>query len=310
LEFRLSTSTVDQDNFWKEIVNAYFSEFMAFFFPTAYADIDWDKKYEFLDTELAGVLKDSEVGKRRADKLVKVFLKEGGETWLLIHLEIQGYYDLTFAERMFIYNYRIYDFYAKDVVSFALLTDKNRKYRPNEYKRNRWGFEQYTKFPMVKLIDLAKDWDKLEADPNPFALVAMAQLKTMRLKSPNSKLEWKLTLMEMLQERGYSDEEAKKLFKFLDWVVSLPEDLKIKFDEEVAKRSPKIMPYITSFERSGMLDIVFIVLNQKFKELKPELVNKIRELNAEQIKVLSSLMISFNDESELMLWLNAQQRNN
>ena len=31
----------DYDSPWKEMLEGYFSDFMAFFFPEAYADIDW-----------------------------------------------------------------------------------------------------------------------------------------------------------------------------------------------------------------------------------------------------------------------------
>jgi hypothetical protein len=51
--------------------------------------------------------RDAEIGKRLADVLVKVFLKDGSEKWLLIHIEVQGYYEKEFGRRMFIYNYRI-----------------------------------------------------------------------------------------------------------------------------------------------------------------------------------------------------------
>ena len=37
--------------------------------------VDFDKGYEFLDTELERIVKDSSVGKKQADKLVKIFLR-------------------------------------------------------------------------------------------------------------------------------------------------------------------------------------------------------------------------------------------
>jgi len=64
------------------------------------------------------------------DKLVKVFLLSGREKWVLIHIEVQGYPDADFEERMFIYYYCIFDKYKTKVVSLAILTDVNKKYRP------------------------------------------------------------------------------------------------------------------------------------------------------------------------------------
>ena len=42
----------DYDSPWKEMLDGYFPAFMAFFFPEAYRDIDWDRGYESLDKEL------------------------------------------------------------------------------------------------------------------------------------------------------------------------------------------------------------------------------------------------------------------
>ncbi len=42
-----------------------------------------------------------------------------------------------FPERMYIYNYRIFDKFRKEVVSLVLLTDDNPNFRPREYQRSR-----------------------------------------------------------------------------------------------------------------------------------------------------------------------------
>ncbi|MBC6417813.1 MAG: hypothetical protein GDA44_02975 [Prochloron sp. SP5CPC1] len=62
----------EYDSPWKEAIESYFEEFMAFFFPEAHRDIDWSRGYETLDTELQQVVRDANLGKRLADKLVRV----------------------------------------------------------------------------------------------------------------------------------------------------------------------------------------------------------------------------------------------
>ena len=44
--------TTNYDNPWKQALSLYFPNFIAFFFPQIYAEIDWTKPYEFLDKEL------------------------------------------------------------------------------------------------------------------------------------------------------------------------------------------------------------------------------------------------------------------
>ena len=53
----------DFDGGWKEIIERCFPEFLEFFFPLIFQDVDFGKGYEFLDTELREILKDNEVQK-------------------------------------------------------------------------------------------------------------------------------------------------------------------------------------------------------------------------------------------------------
>jgi hypothetical protein len=46
------TEQADYDSPWKEILERYLPEFMAFFYPAIYAEVDWSRGYEFLDQEL------------------------------------------------------------------------------------------------------------------------------------------------------------------------------------------------------------------------------------------------------------------
>jgi hypothetical protein len=39
----------DFDNPWKDVLEHFFHDFLAFFCPNVYAAIDWNRKYESLD---------------------------------------------------------------------------------------------------------------------------------------------------------------------------------------------------------------------------------------------------------------------
>ncbi|WP_144264078.1 RpnC/YadD family protein [Filimonas lacunae] len=71
---------------------------------------------------------------RFVDKLVKAWYKDGTESWLLIHIEVQWYRDSQFAERMFTYFYKIRDRYKREVTSLAIFTDNDAKYHPNKFE--------------------------------------------------------------------------------------------------------------------------------------------------------------------------------
>lgn len=69
----------EYDSPWKEALEVYFERFVAFFFPSIHADIDWNRGREFLDKELQKIAPEAATGRRTVDKLVKVWRKNGEE---------------------------------------------------------------------------------------------------------------------------------------------------------------------------------------------------------------------------------------
>jgi hypothetical protein len=241
------------DSPWKDVLDRYFPEFMAFFFPAAFREIDWSKGYESLDQELHQVVRDAESGKRFADKLMKVWLFDGGELYVVIHIEVQGQRDKDFPLRMYVYNYRLFDRHQRPVVSLAVLCDDSSGWRPEEYSHELWGCRASLTFPTVKLTDYNVRWPELEESANPFAIVVMSHLKARATHGdPPSRLRWKMHLVRGLYEGGWERQDVLELFRFVDWVLALPAELAIRFDDEIKElERKKAMRYVTSIERSG-----------------------------------------------------------
>lgn len=173
----------DFDSPWKEALDSFFEVFLEFFFPAIYAEIDWSRGHEMLDQELQQVVREAKLGRRHVDKLVKVWRTDGAETWVLIHVEVQSQVDEDFARRMYVYNYRVFDRYNREVASLAVLADERTDWRPNEFRYSLWGCTAGLKFPVVKLLDHASDEAALEKHANPFALVVLAHLKTQQTQA-------------------------------------------------------------------------------------------------------------------------------
>jgi len=66
----------------------------------AHAKIDWAQGYVFMNTELRQLVRDAELGKRFADTLVQVPLKDGEPRWIYIHIEVQGQRNSGIARRL------------------------------------------------------------------------------------------------------------------------------------------------------------------------------------------------------------------
>ncbi|MGK7883829.1 MAG: DUF4351 domain-containing protein [Crocosphaera sp.] len=301
------------DSPWKEIVETYLPDFMAFFFPNAHSQIDWERGFEFLDSEFRQVVRDAELGKRFVDKLVKLYLTDGEETWVLIHLEIQSQYESTFAERIYVYNYRIYDRYRRKVASFVVLGDDSPTWRPSEFGYELLGTTINIRYPVVKLLDRGQEWDALEANTNPFATVVMAHLKASQTsKNREERLRWKLSLTRRLYQQGYQRQDIINLFAFIDWVMTLPENLETQFWTEVRQfEEEQQMPYITSVERLGIeqgkqleaANLVLRLLHRRLGQVSESVSEQIRQLPVEQLEDLGEALLDFENEADLLNWL-------
>ncbi|AHJ29703.1 Rpn family recombination-promoting nuclease/putative transposase [Nodularia spumigena CS-584] len=280
----MSEVRADYDGAWKEGVEQYFEAFLAFFFPEIQAEIDWTRGYEFLDKELQQLMRESEVGKQVVDKLIKIWLNDGKETWLLVHLEIQSQVDPNFAKRMFSYHYRIFDRYNQEVVSLAILGDNQPSWRSQEYSYERWGCRLSLQFPIVKLLDYEARWLELEQSDSPFAVLVMAHLRTQATTQDlTGRLRWKLSLIKRMYELGYSRDKISQLFRLLDRLMTLPPDLDLNFKTELKRfEAEKEMRYITSIERIGIAEAtqqsIAKILKLRFQDVPPELVEQLNKL--------------------------------
>ena len=280
----MSEVKADYDGAWKEGVEQYFEPFLAFFFPEIQAEIDWTRGYEFLDQELQQLIRESEIGKQFVDKLIKVWLNDGKETWLLIHLEIQSQVDTGFAKRMFSYHYRIFDRYGQEVVSLAILGDSRASWRPQEYSYGRWGCRLSLQFPTVKLLDYQPRWLELEASDNPFAVLVMAHLRTQATtKDLTGRLRWKLSLVKRMYELGYSRDKILQLFDLIDRLMALPPNLDLNFKTELQRfEAEQKMRYVSSIERLGISEgiqqSIASIVEARFNYVPPELVEQLNQI--------------------------------
>ncbi|MFM8443950.1 MAG: cytosolic protein [Methylococcus sp.] len=243
----------DYDSPWKEALDRYFPAFLAFFFPAAHADIAWEAGYRFLDKELQKVVRDAELGRRWADKLVEVTTRDGETDWVLVHVEVQGRRESNFAGRMFSYNYRLFDRYARPVISLAVLGE-GRDESAGQFAYGRWGsFTQFT-FPVVCLNDYHDQWAELAVSTNPFAVVVQAHLQAQSTAADSTaRYRGKLDLVKSLYQRGWARQDVMELFRVIDWLLQLPESLEDQLWMEVQEHEEAMhMRYVTSFERIGL----------------------------------------------------------
>jgi hypothetical protein len=131
----------DFDGAWKNMLSERrFEAFIAFFMPEWHAQIDWSRGVVFLEQELRAITRKSRRGHRAVDKLARVWLLDGSERWVLVHVEIQSQEDAEFPGRMFQYRARAHDLFGdRSIACLAILGDGNPTWRPGGYTCSFWG---------------------------------------------------------------------------------------------------------------------------------------------------------------------------
>ena len=168
-----------RDNYdtpWKSALTHCLSEFVAFYFPQQWAEIDWSRPLRFLDHELEQADRGDKPASLIADKLVSLHLRQEAEQWMLVHVEVQAQRDDTLPCRVFSYNYRIFELHRRPVASLVLLADEARGWRPNAFRYGLLGTEMGIRFATAKVIDHAPHLPALLSDENPFAVITAAHL--------------------------------------------------------------------------------------------------------------------------------------
>ena len=225
----------NKDILWKGILEEVFDDFLRFFFPDADDIFDMERGFEFLDKELEQLYPNQDNSNLRfVDKLVKVFTKENTEKWILVHIEVQGYKDKDFGERMFTYYYRILDKYSKPITAFAIFTDSNINFHPQSYENSFLGTRLLYEYNSYKILE--QNEEELLRNKNPFAIVILVA-KAALLKGIIKEEELfalKFDLVKKLLEKQISKEKIQTIMDFLRVYVRFnTNDDNLKFDREI-----------------------------------------------------------------------------
>jgi hypothetical protein len=248
------TPPFDYDSPWKEALRLYLRSFMHLCFPKVEARIDWTRPAEFLDKELQQITREAEAGKQYVDMLIKVWLVDGSEEWILLHIEVQHRMDPDFPARLYRYNYRVFDVYGKRVATLAILADADPNWRPARYESEVLGCRVQFDFLVCKLLDLVADETRLRASCEPSAIVVLANWAVQQSARDDERrlaLKWDLT--RRLYGMGLEKLDILELYRLVDWLLRLPAELEARFRRQLYEfEAQQIMPYVTSIEQYGI----------------------------------------------------------
>jgi len=278
---------------WKVVIEEVFDDMLRFIFPDADETYDMERGFEFLEKELSEMCPepDKAADTRFADKLVKVFHRDGEEEWVLMHVEIQG--DTSrrqeFSERMFRYFYRILDRYKRPVSAIAIFTGQDGKRMPCQftyaYRTTQLVYEYHT----LAILEFTNE--VLDRSTNPFAQVALAA-KTALLegKIPEQELlERKVLIARRLLRKGFQLKKTRAIMKFLKNYVL--------FDDPEMNRN--FIERVNSQDKNNTMGIDEYCRMEGREEVQEEVIkNLLREsdFSVEKIASLVNTTVEFVNE--------------
>ncbi len=306
----------EYDSPWKEAVEHYFADFLQFYFPSAHASIDWSRPITFLEQELREVVRDAELGKRYVDKLVRVAGTDGQQEWLYVHLEIQASQQAAFAERMFVYNYRLYDRYRTPIASLAVLADDSPGWRPKEFRYEVFDCQMGIRFPVAKLLDWSGSDAQLADSRNPFALLTRAHLATRATADdPQARCSAKWDIVRALYRQDWDKQKVLDLFGVIDWMMCLPKAQEQIFQQTLENfEEDAKMRYVTSIERTaraegleqgmqqGIQQGMHQGLRQGVREGQVQMLVRLLEQRFGALPAWASERLTSASDAELMAW--------
>ena len=226
---------IKKDHLWKTAFHKFLPYFVKFFFPDRYDEVDWTKKTLFLDKELNSLQLNSRPKNRVADVLVMLHLKNGKRVYVLLHIEIQGYYDADYTFRIHQMRYRIEDKFNANPVMLSIFTDDDPNFNPQEHLVETWGSGSKTFFNTYKVMD---NPPSTYTDPdNPVALIMEVVYNSTQIKKASSDediMKLFLPIAKKLFSKNYSKEYIRFLISFIEAHVKFGESESYrKFEQKI-----------------------------------------------------------------------------
>ncbi len=212
-----------------------------------------------------------------------------------------------------------YSFYTS--FGLVILGDTRPRWRPTGFGFSYAGIGLSAQYGSVKLLDYQSRWDELESTQNPFGIITMAHLKTAATTGNLAeRAEWKWDIAQKIYSQGWADKDIIKVYNIIDTMMSLSKPLQAEFSGKVKRleedrKMTLISPTIQLAREEGELigelkgelkgeqKIILRLLNQRFGEIEPPIIEKIRKLSVEHLEELTDVLLTFSTVANLEQWL-------
>ena len=289
----------DFDGFWKDLIARFWREMLLSVIPDLYYAADLSVEPEFLDKELRDIMQsfssqqDEHNPPRFVDTLMKIMLKNGGDEWVLLHIEIQGAGGEDLPTRMHRYYCLLFAHHGRHPAALAILTAPRPKENKNFYEFSHFGTSLKYSYNCLDIESLNEE--ALKSSDNPFdvALYAARKAKQCR-KNEMQKFVYLREFWTLLKAKGWTREDGKALLLFIERIINLKDEaLQTEYIENYRELEEKRVAYVSWFEeglkesyrRDAYLDTARKMLAMG---LSNEVIMNCTNLSAAEIEALAT----------------------
>ena len=212
----------DFDGIWKDFALFFWRDILHDFIPALYDMADLEREAESLDKELHEIIEsDTEKENRKSSKryvdcLLKIYLRNGSEEWVLLHIEIQGRGGEMISLRMFRYHCLIFLRHKRHPAAIAILTAKRPKKEgePGVYRADMFGTKIEYRYYTIRAYEYNDD--ELLSSDNPVKLFIYAvKFAAKNRKSKRKRIEYTQKILRVLTDKGWVPEKGYRFLLYL-----------------------------------------------------------------------------------------------
>ncbi len=303
---------MDHDRLFKELLTAFFVEFVQLFLPDVALYLD-PTSIEFLDKE---VFTDVTAGeKHEVDLLVKTRF-QGEEAFFLVHVENQSKTQSDFPERMFSYFARLHQKYHLPIYPVVLFShDAPQRPEPHRYQI---AFPGKTvlqfDYDVIQLNRLS--WRNYVSTPNPVASALMAKMKIAPRDRPKVRME----CLRLLATLKLDPARSQLIGGFIGTYLQLNAEEMKQYEREFAKLTPAekeanmelMNPWVRKgWEegkeegiQEGKEEIIAHLIHRRFGSVSSGITERLNHLSSEQLNDLGEALFEFKTSVDLETWLS------
>jgi len=300
---------IDHDRLFKELIWAFFVEFLDLFLPEVSAYIDAGS-LAFLDKE---IFTDVTSGERHEVDLVAKLRFKGEDTFFLIHVENQAQAHANFGKRMHSYFSRLHDKYDLPVYPIAMftydapLTMQADRYRVEFPDRVVLDFQ----FRAIQLNQLS--WREFAHQDNPVASALMAKMRIAPEDRPRVRLE----CIRLLATLKLNKAKMQVILGFIDTYLRLSEEEDKIYKAELAElgtaEREQMMEVTILWKeegrqeglQQGMSSVILHQVEHRLGSLEAGVAERVRGLPPEELERLGDALFDFTSAEDLIKWLQA-----